>query len=433
MARPGLLILFTRYPVPGRSKSRLIPALGADGAAAWQREMTARTMAQARNAARKSGAGLRIVYEGADQARMGEWLGHDLDYFKQDHGGLGARMNSAFGSAFGQGYGRVVLFGSDIPGLNDKVMGRALELLKDKDLVLGPAGDGGYYLIGMKSPHPELFADVEWSTDKVLDQTLERAGELGVGRTETLTDVDRPQDLVGWRRSFRQEKDTVSIIIPALNEEAKLGPTLKALEGAPIHEVILVDGGSSDATVDLARKWGAKATTHPPGRAGQQNRGAAQAGGEILLFLHADTILPPDFVDTIRQTLALPGTSAGAFSLTLDGNRPGLRLVEGLAAFRSRAFQMPYGDQALFLRADNFWRAGGFPDQPLMEDFQLVRRLKRLGRVRTAEPSVLTSARRWSNMGIFKTTLLNQLIILAYYLKTPPPTLARLYNRGRGL
>ena len=245
--------------------------------------------------------------------------------------------------------------------------------------------------------------------------------------------MDRPQDLEEWRRNYRQGPGTVSVIIPALNEEARLGETLRAVGRAAVHQVIVVDGGSGDRTAELARKAGAEVVFHPPGRAGQLNRGAARASGEILLFLHADTILPPDYPDHIRLLLARPHTSAGAFSLALKGTHPGLRLIEGLAGFRCRPSVCPTATRPLFLTADTFWRAGGFPDQALMEDFELVRRLKKLGRIRIAPAPARTSARRWLKMGLLKTTLLNQLIILAYYLNISPDTLARLYTRRKGL
>ena len=430
---PELLILFTRYAVPGRAKSRLVPALGPEGAAAWQREMTARTAARARAAAGGRGAHLWVLHQGGGPGAMARWLGPDLVCLPQAGGDLGARMEAAFAAAFARGYDRVVLFGSDIPGLGERILGRSLDLLRERDLVLGPARDGGYYLIGLTRPHPELFRGMKWSTERVLAQTLERARGLSLVLLEELADVDRPEDLAGWRRRYRQGPGKISVVIPALNEEKNIGTALDSLADEAVLEVLVVDGGSADRTAELACSRGARVVAHPPGRAGQQNRGAALARGETLLFLHADTVLPPGFGGIVRQTLARPRTSAGAFSLSLGGSRPGLRLIQGLANFRSRVLGMPYGDQGLFLSADAFWRSGGFPDQPLMEDFELVRRLGRRGRVRTAPQRAISSARRWLKLGLLRTTLLNQLIILGYYLKISPATLARLYARKRGL
>jgi len=427
------LILFTRFPRPGRTKTRLVPALGALGAAGLQREMTARTAAQARRAAKARRAGLLVRFQDGTSLEMARFLGPDLDYRPQSGAGLGERMERALAEAFGQGCRRAILFGTDIPGLKAGIMEQALEALADHDLVLGPARDGGYYLVGLTRPRPGLFKGVDWSTPRVLEQTLARAEGLKVKLLERLSDVDRSGDLELFQAENRLGPGTVSVIIPALNEAESLSSCLDAVLAGDPDEVIVVDGGSRDGTAELALSRGVRLTGRAPGRAGQANLGAAESRGEILIFLHADTLLPPYYQRTVRRTLALPGTSAGAFTLALDRTSPSLRLIQGLANLRSRFLGLPYGDQALFLLAETFWRAGGFPDQPLMEDFELARRLNRMGRVRTARARAVTSARRWLKMGPLKTTLLNQAVILGYLLGVRPETLARLYNRSKGL
>jgi hypothetical protein len=163
------------------------------------------------------------------------------------------------------------------------------------------------------------------------------------------------------------------------------------------------------------------------------NVGAARATGEVLLFLHGDTRLPAGFDHYARKILARPGVVGGAFQLRVDANLPGLRIMERLVDWRSRRLQFPYGDQAVFLRADLFWNMGGFPDMPIMEDFELIRRLRRRGRIVTAPVPVLTSARRLENLGIVRTILINYAIPLAYYLGASPSRLARWYGRERGI
>lgn len=223
--------------------------------------------------------------------------------------------------------------------------------------------------------------------------------------------------------------EKISIIIPVLNEAATLVKTWASLQNTSNLEIIVVDGGSQDETVAIAQSFGVQVLAAPPGRARQMNAGAAVATGDILLFLHADTLLPKGFDTMVRQALSQPGTVAGAFELGIDGEMRGLRLIERMVSWRSRFFSLPYGDQAIFLKTAVFKRIGGFPDLPIMEDFELIRRLKRLGKIEILPASVLTSGRRWQKLGVFKTTLINQFIIIAYFLGVPPAQIALWYRR----
>jgi len=225
---------------------------------------------------------------------------------------------------------------------------------------------------------------------------------------------------------------SISVIIPTLHEAANLPAALVALGRVGGLEVIVADGGSADATVVLAKAAGARVVMAPPGRAGQQNAGAAIAAGEILLFLHADTHLPLGFTDAIRDCLARPDVVAGAFCLEIGGEGWGLRLIERLANWRSRWLGMPYGDQGLFTRQESFAAVGGFPDQEIMEDFELVRRLKKLGRIAVLDLPVRTSARRWQRLGVARTTLINQLVFFGYFLGIAPARLAGWYRGAAG-
>ncbi|MCK4987963.1 MAG: TIGR04283 family arsenosugar biosynthesis glycosyltransferase [Desulfobacterales bacterium] len=224
----------------------------------------------------------------------------------------------------------------------------------------------------------------------------------------------------------------ISIIIPTLNEAAAIARTLSPLESVENLEVIVVDGGSIDETAELAGSRGAKVIPSNPGKAVQMNTGAAAAAGDILVFLHADTLLPEGFSHQIVSALNQTGVAAGAFRLTIDSTAAGIRIIERMANLRSRFLRLPYGDQALFMKRQLFEEIGGFPDLPIMEDFILVRRLKRKGKIVIVPAPVVTSPRRWLHLGIFKTWLINQLIIIAYYLGFPLERLTRLYRREKG-
>ncbi len=190
------LSIFTRYPVAGLAKTRLIPALGEQGAADLHDRMTRQVIDQARGLALPAMA-VEVCFAGADSDAMRRWLGDDLRYVPQDDGDLGQRMLAVFVRAATEGVAATVLIGTDLPDLRADHLARAFDALARHDLVLGPATDGGYYLIGLRQPLPSLFDGVAWSTAAVLDQTLDRAKEAGltVALIDRLRDVDRPEDL----------------------------------------------------------------------------------------------------------------------------------------------------------------------------------------------------------------------------------------------
>ncbi|MBN3878621.1 MULTISPECIES: TIGR04283 family arsenosugar biosynthesis glycosyltransferase [unclassified Nostoc] len=223
----------------------------------------------------------------------------------------------------------------------------------------------------------------------------------------------------------------ISIIIPAINEAGNIKKAIATTQANLNIEVIVVDGGSSDDTVAIAQFLNVKVISSSPGRAVQMNAGAVAASGEILLFLHADTRLPTGFDEMICTALQQPGTVAGAFKLRIDASRLSLRWVEWGVNVRSHFYQMPYGDQAIFLTKEVFQQIGSFPELPIMEDFELMRRLKRIGRVVIIPTPVVTSARRWLQKGVLKTTLLNQIVIIAYLLGVSPERICSWYRREK--
>lgn len=429
------LIIFTRYPEPGKTKTRLIPALGPERAAFLQQWMTEHTLTQAQLLQTNLPIELEVRFTGGNRRLMRSWLGRGLIYQGQGDGDLGQRMAQAFAGAFKAGRQRVVMIGIDCPDLDAVILSKAFQELQQHDLVLGPATDGGYYLIGLQRWVPQLFQGIAWSTDRVWEQTIAIAQQhhLSVGSLPPLDDIDRPEDLVIWERVSQSSiaqlgNEKISIIIPVLNEAAAIARTLATAQPASNVEMIVVDGGSQDETVAIAQSLGVKVITSAPGRAQQMNAGAKAATGDVLLFLHGDTLLPPDFATQVRQAFNSPGVIAGAFALRIDSSLMGLRLIERLVNWRSRYWQMPYGDQAIFLWAKTFQQMGGFADLPIMEDFELMRRLRRRGAIAIVSEPVVTSGRRWEKLGVLRTTLINQLIILAYFLGVPRDRLARWYR-----
>jgi len=226
---------------------------------------------------------------------------------------------------------------------------------------------------------------------------------------------------------------SISVIIPTLNEAATIGKVLSSMAPESAAEIIVVDGGSSDGTAAIVQQSGAALLSSKPGRAAQLNQGAAHASGDILLFLHADTFLPVGFDRLIRDALLEPGVAGGAFSLSLENANLPLKIIAFSANLRSHFLQLPYGDQALFTTKTVFEKTGGFPDLPIMEDYQFVDNLRKYGKIVTLQQCVISSARRWQNMGILRTTIINQLIVLGYHLGVPPTRLSRLYKRAKGV
>ena len=431
-------LLFSRYPVPGQAKTRLIPVLGPEGATLLHRRLTEHAAGVARAAGASCGALVTVCFTGAARREFRSWLGCDFAYAAQPTGDLGVRLRQACASAFRGRTQRVVIFGTDVPELSATILHQALAGLREHDVVLGPAADGGYYLIGMNRDHPELFAGIDWGTERVCAQTraaIERQG-LCVTELPTLGDVDRPEDTAALRADPRfadvwTGKPLITVIVPTLNEAASLGRTLERARGTDGIEIIVADGGSQDTTREIAAQAGATVLVTAGGRVAQQNAGAAAARGRHLLFLHADTLLPDGYAALIRSALDRPATVAGAFRFRTDGPGAAIRLVEWGANIRSTLFRWPYGDQGLFMEKRVFDELGGFSPLPIMEDYELVGRLRRRGPVVTLNEAATTSARRWQRLGALRTTLRNLTMIAGFHAGVSPERLARFYRGVR--
>jgi rSAM/selenodomain-associated transferase 2/rSAM/selenodomain-associated transferase 1 len=442
MSRQTRLLVMTRIPEAGRVKTRLIPALGPDGASHLHEALLRHTLRQARD----WGGPTDVWFTGTDTFPTADFPeAATFHPHPQGTGDLGERLIRAVAQACateapGGELNGVVVIGTDCPGLTETTLRQAADGLAKHDVVLGPAEDGGYYLIALRQPQPALFTGIDWGTERVLAQTLEACRGLGlrVQQLAPLADVDEPEDLLVCRREGIPapavlpplEPGLLSVVIPVKNEARTLPVTVPPLLQAGC-EVLVADGGSDDDTAQVARELGCRVVPTRPVRGRQLNAGAALARGEWLLFLHADTRLPSTFREDIPATLA-QGAIAGAFRLQIDSAGWGLRGVAWGANQRSRWLQWPYGDQGLFLRTESFHRLGGFRPWPLLEDLEFCQRLKQHGSIALAPTAVQTSARRWQQLGVARTTLINQLVLLRYWWGESPERLAAFYRRQKG-
>ena len=223
----------------------------------------------------------------------------------------------------------------------------------------------------------------------------------------------------------------ISVIIPVLNEETMIAATLQSLVTLKPDEIIVVDGGSGDQTREIAERFGVQVLLGARGRARQMNSGAAHASGEALLFLHADTRLPPSAFADIATALNDPHCVAGRFDIELEGSHWMLKFIAALINWRSRATKVGTGDQAIFLRREIFLRMGGYPEIPLMEDIALCRALKRMGGIACLRSRVVTSARRWENDGVWRTIVRMWTLKLLYLAGVAPARLQQFYADTR--
>lgn len=220
----------------------------------------------------------------------------------------------------------------------------------------------------------------------------------------------------------------ISVIIPAFNEQHALQSLRQSIGPVSDSEIIVVDGGSSDLSFDIAVTFAHKVLKCERGRGAQMNAGARVASGDVLLFLHADSVLPPDWYSLITEALENPSTAGGAFDLRLSGDRAAYLLIGRAASLRSRLTRTPLGDQGIFARKAVFADLGGYRAIPIMEDADFVRRLRAKGRLVFIPHPIKTSPRKWEQHGILRTTATHLLVLAGYYLGIPPHALQKLYR-----
>ncbi len=441
------ILVFAKPPRAGEAKTRLATSLGAEGAA-----LLARAFFRDAWAAVSSVPWAEPVLA-TTEPDAPEWRELGIRRaWPQGDGDLGARMTRMLQRALATAPSALAI-GTDSPGRPAGHLDEARRALESADAVLGPSDDGGFYLLGLRRVPDDLLGGLPWSSEETFERTRARLIERGlsVHVLPAWFDIDRPEDLEPLRRRLLRGEihapftaralerragppPRVSVVVPVLNEEARIERKLRSLlESGPWHEILVVDGRSGDRTLEKACSvGGVRVLESERGRALQMNAGAEEATGDVLLFLHADVELPPDALGHVAGALAEPEVVAGAFrTWTVSEGRGGaLAPLLHLADLRSRYTGLPYGDQALFVRAGVFHRLGGFPDQPLMEDLELSRRLRRAGKIRTVPANVRVSGRRFLARPISTFVVMNAFPVL-YALGVSPARLARMYGNPR--
>lgn len=412
------LIVFTREPEAGKTKTRMMPYLNGEECAELHESM------------------LRDIAREVVKVKADLWLCHTSTtgecpiirrifehadgFFPQEGENLGVRMFNAMDKLLAEGYESVALMGTDIPEIKAESIEKAFELAESSDVALGPTADGGYHLVAMKKAAREPFEMKEYGHSTVLENTIASIKDAGltVGVGDTYQDMDEPCDLAGLRKRLRTDRNAlrtatgrfvmehakVSIIVPIYNEASTIAGLQKQM--APYKaeaEIIFVDGGSTDATCKMI-EHGYKLISSCKGRARQMNEGAKASTGDVLFFLHADSILPDGFIEEIKRVMATH--EYGCFGVKFPSKN--ILMLSNRIISNDRAFRrgLPFSDQGIFMSRELFEYLGGFPEFPIMEDYQLGLTLRKQGyKPGRTKSRITTSIRRYGKgtIGIAKT------------------------------
>lgn len=433
------LIIFMRYPEEGKVKTRLAASVGAQEATRIYEKLVRRTLGLAGDfvRARRGEVEALIAFspiqerDRIQKAYPGPWT-----FFPQVGDHLGERMERAVLHAMALGYGSVVLTGTDLVDTQVSDFGQAFDVLErggNECAVLSPAADGGFFLIGLNRPCPSAFRPEQWGSEEICLRTEKLLCEAGfrVQKLKTRKDIDRPEDLA-MLRSRPVFRSTLSVIIPTLSSPKRLSPFIAFLESClwPGDEIVAVQGGGGTRE-EVESEGGTRSRwiMAPKGRGVQMNHGARAARGDTFLFLHDDSLPPPNFAYSVRKIREAPGMSLGCFGLGFSPSTPVMKMVAGGANLRTRLLKLPFGDQGLFCRREIFEKAGGFKKPYLMEDVEFVRECRRLGGLMILPETIFTSPRRYLSRGIVRAVMENQLLLLLHRLGASDRSLYSFYYR----
>lgn len=414
------VIIFTRVPLPGKTKTRMMPYLTAVQCA----KLHSCFLVDIRKECEWTDAEIFVYYTPEDEEDLDvlkKILGKEKIYAPQRGSNLGIRMYEAIADVLKKGYESCILIGTDIPEIRAEYLEKAFSVLENKDVVFGKTEDGGYYLTGMKQAYPEVFGLKSYGHKKVLEETIQELekNQISVGYTKTLSDMDEPCDLRGYRKRMACDKRLqksatgkylagnvrISIIIPIYNEEKnikKIQQQLEELKGR--CEIIFVDGGSTDQTRKLIG-GDYKVLTCRKGRAVQMNEGAKNSSGDILFFLHCDSELPPHPLEEIKRVMK--EHRAGCFGIAFHSKNFFMFTCRVISNHRVKDRKVMFGDQGIFVERELFFEAGMYPELPIMEDYQFSLTLKekkiKLG---MTKKRIYTSDRRFPEGTIAKLKLM---------------------------
>lgn len=401
------LIIFTRVPVPGQTKTRLMPYFTPKQCA----EIHQYFLRDIAKTCEKISADVFVCHTPRDEDYvLFNIFGSETEYFLQDGDGLGERMYQAIFTVLEKGYESCVLIGTDVPQVEKEDIEEAFEILSRKDIVFGPTEDGGYYLVGMKEPKREVFEKQTYGHGSVLANTIFglKAGNLTVGLGKKKRDIDTREDIWYYRERLRVQKSMqntetgkflmktgkISIIVPIYNEEKTIRLLLNQLRTIKDRcEIILVDGGSTDRTLEYIDS-DFRVLHSEKGRAKQMNVGAKESTGDILFFLHCDSELPKKPLEQIRYVMK--DYRVGCFGIAFHSKNFFLFTCRVISNHRIKDRNVVFGDQGIFLERKLFFDMGMFPELPIMEDYQFSLKLKERGeRIGITPKKIYTSDRRF--------------------------------------
>lgn len=414
-------IVFTRIPAEYKTKTRLMPYYSAAQCVGLHTAML-KDMAETVKRLESSIKTYIYYLPDGDVNIIKNIFGDALIYREQTGETLGGKMYNAISEVISEGVEAASLAGTDIPKISSTDIENSFETLLEKDIVLSPTKDGGYYLVGMKKANKDIFNIEGYGGNTVFEKTKSRIEALGLslGIGTVHRDIDTKEDIKAFYElmhtdenfrkthtaGFLKENKKIAIIIPTYNEEETVGRLQNQLENLRGRcEIVFVDGGSTDKTVELIDTTKFRLLHSKKGRNNQMNLGAESVEADILFFLHCDSILPPNSLEEILDLMEK--YRAGCFGIAFKSFSPLMFICRYISNHRVFDRKVMFGDQGIIIEKDLFMEIGMYPDLPIMEDYQLSLTLKEKGiKLGMAKHRIYTSARRFKGGPVRKLKLM---------------------------